>query len=100
MTMHSSTNSTPLHAVASSTPSITTRSSSYFALSRIRVKTLIITVRDDPFIAVEPFETVKVSENVTIQIVAHGGHLGFVGWDGVGGIRWADRRLVGWLMEA
>ncbi len=77
-----------------------TRSSSYFALSRIRVKTLIITARDDPFIAVEPFETVKVSENVTIQIVAHGGHLGFVGWDGVGGIRWADRRLVGWLMEA
>jgi hypothetical protein len=66
---------------------------------RIQVPTLILTARDDPFIAVEPFEELKAPSNVQVRIVAHGGHLGFLGWDGAGGIRWAERRTVAWLLQ-
>jgi predicted alpha/beta-fold hydrolase len=37
--------------------------------------------------------------NVQVRIVKHGGHLGFLGWDGVGGIRWAEHRIVDWLLQ-
>jgi predicted alpha/beta-fold hydrolase len=60
---------------------------------------LILTARDDPFIAVEPFEELKAPSNVLVRVVDHGGHLGFLGWDGEGGIRWAERRIVDWLLQ-
>ncbi len=65
----------------------------------IQIPTLILTARDDPFIAVEPFEELKVPANVVVRIVNHGGHLGFLGWDGRGGIRWADRYTVEWVLQ-
>jgi predicted alpha/beta-fold hydrolase len=67
---------------------------------RITVPTLVLTARDDPFIAVEPFEEAKkqVGPHVTIHIVPHGGHIGFLGWDGAGGVRWAERRMVDWVL--
>jgi predicted alpha/beta-fold hydrolase len=68
-------------------------------IPRIQVPTLILTARDDPFIAVEPFEALKVPPNIVVQIMRHGGHLGFLGWDGAGGIYWAERRLVDWLLQ-
>jgi predicted alpha/beta-fold hydrolase len=67
-------------------------------IHRIQVPTLILTARDDPFIAVEPFEELKLPANVQVRLVAHGGHIGFLGWDGCGGIRWAERRLVEWVL--
>jgi len=68
-------------------------------IPHIQVPTLILTARDDPFIAIEPFEELKVPANVLVRLVAHGGHLGFLGWDGAGGIRWAERRMVEWLLH-
>jgi predicted alpha/beta-fold hydrolase len=68
-------------------------------IPRIQVPTLILTSRDDPFIAVEPFEALKVPQHVVVRIVPHGGHIGFVGWDGVGGIHWAERRMVDWVLR-
>jgi uncharacterized protein len=68
-------------------------------MPRIPLPTLVLTSRDDPFIAVEPFEQVRVPAHVTVRILPHGGHLGFLGWDGAGGIRWAERRLIDWLLE-
>jgi predicted alpha/beta-fold hydrolase len=67
-------------------------------ISRIRVPTLLLTARDDPFIAVEPFEEVAQFTNVETRIAPSGGHLGFIGWDGAGGIRWAERRIVEWVL--
>jgi predicted alpha/beta-fold hydrolase len=64
----------------------------------IRVPTLILTARDDPFIAVEPFEELRVPDHVQVRILPHGGHVGFLGWDGAGGIRWAERRLAEWAL--
>ena len=61
--------------------------------------TLILTARDDPFIAVEPIESLPRTDYVTVQILSHGGHLGFLGWDGQGGVRWADRRIVDWVLR-
>jgi predicted alpha/beta-fold hydrolase len=75
-----------------------TRGSSAPLIPHIQVPTLILTARDDPFIAVEPFEELRVPSHVHVRILPQGGHVGFLGWDGVGGIRWAERRMVDWLM--
>jgi predicted alpha/beta-fold hydrolase len=63
----------------------------------IRVPTFILTARDDPFVAVEPFESLAAPPNVELHISDRGGHLGFLGPDGVGGIRWGETQLVQWL---
>jgi uncharacterized protein len=77
------------------------RASSQHLVPHVRVPTLILTARDDPFIAVEPFEELraKVPAHVTVRVLSHGGHLGFLGWDGAGGIRWIDRRIVDWVTQ-
>jgi predicted alpha/beta-fold hydrolase len=65
----------------------------------IRVPTLILTARDDPFIAVDPFEELNVPAHIRIEIQEHGGHLGFLGRDSTGGVRWMEKRVVQWLLE-
>lgn len=75
------------------------RSSSLQFIPAIEVPTLILTARDDPFVAVEPFETLSVGSHIDLRIVLRGGHLGFLGWDGAGGIRWAEQRLAEWLTQ-
>jgi predicted alpha/beta-fold hydrolase len=73
------------------------RCSSLPLLPRIGVPGLVLTARDDPFIAVEPFEQLQPPAPLEVRIVEHGGHLGFLGWDGAGGIRWAERRVAEWV---
>jgi predicted alpha/beta-fold hydrolase len=73
------------------------RSSSAPLLPHIPMRTLILTARDDPFIAVEPFEEAKVPNHIEIKIVPHGGHLGFLGRDGAGGLRWAEQYVTEWI---
>ncbi|MFL5245634.1 MAG: YheT family hydrolase [Gemmataceae bacterium] len=74
------------------------RSSSLPLLERIQVPTLILTARDDPFIAVEPFESLSLPFHIKVRIQNYGGHLGFLGPDGAGGYRWAERRIVDWVV--
>lgn len=76
------------------------RASSLPHLGRIRSRTLILTARDDPFVAVESFESVQAGPHVEVEIVPRGGHLGFLGWDGAGGIRWMERRVATWMATA
>lgn len=76
------------------------RASSHPLIPRIQVPALVLTARDDPFIAVQPFEEVKPPSHVEVRIVKHGGHLGFLGRDGAGGIRWAERRIIDWVLGA
>ena len=73
------------------------QASAYRLVPRIQLPTFILTARDDPFIAVEPFEELRPPANVALRIVPHGGHLGFLGWDGAGGYRWAERRIAEWI---
>lgn len=65
----------------------------------IALPTLILTARDDPFIAVEPFEELRVPSHVQVCIQPRGGHVGYVGRDGHGGIHWAERHVVEWLCQ-
>jgi predicted alpha/beta-fold hydrolase len=67
-------------------------------IERIAVPALLLTARDDPFIAVQPFEELKAPPHVTVRILARGGHVGFLGRDGAGGFRWAERYAVEWLL--
>jgi uncharacterized protein len=76
------------------------RSSSLPLIGRIQVPTFVLTARDDPFIASEPFEELKPPSHIEIRVLNHGGHLGFLGWDGAGGIRWAERRIVDWVRDS
>jgi predicted alpha/beta-fold hydrolase len=75
------------------------RASSAPLIPRIPVPTLILTARDDPFIAVEPFEELRAPSHVVVRVQDYGGHVGFLGWDGAGGIRWAERRVVEWVLQ-
>lgn len=63
----------------------------------IPVPTLIVTARDDPFIAVEPFEALQLPDHIERVILEHGGHLGFLGRDDFGGMRWVEARVIRWL---
>jgi predicted alpha/beta-fold hydrolase len=75
------------------------QASAFSLVPAIRLPTFILTSRDDPFIAVEPFEALQAAPPVEVHITAHGGHLGFLGSDGAGGIRWAETLLVDWLAK-
>jgi uncharacterized protein len=75
------------------------RASALPLLPHITVPTLILTARDDPFIAVEPFDRLSLPDHMQVRILHRGGHLGFVGPDGAGGIRWAERRVVDWVIS-
>lgn len=74
------------------------RASALPLIPDITVPTLIMTARDDPFIPVAPFESLRPSDHILLRVVPAGGHLGFLGRDGAGGIRWAEQRVVDWLM--
>lgn len=71
--------------------------SAYPRIAAIQVPTFILTARDDPFIAVEPFESLKADAHIEVHIARWGGHLGFLGDDGRGGIRWAETCVLDWL---
>jgi predicted alpha/beta-fold hydrolase len=75
------------------------RASALPFMERIAIPAFLLTSRDDPFIAVEPIESLRAPRNVEVHITQHGGHLGFLGWDGFGGIRWAERRVVEWAVD-
>jgi predicted alpha/beta-fold hydrolase len=75
------------------------QSSSLPHIPKIQAPTLIITARDDPFVAVAPFDELSAPPHVRVEIHDHGGHLGFLGNDGDGGIRWVERRIVEWLLR-
>ena len=73
------------------------QASAVWRMAAIRVPTFVLTARDDPFVAVESFETLHLPSAVEIHITAQGGHLGFLGRDDTGGIRWAETQIVNWL---
>lgn len=75
------------------------RASSGPLVPHIAVPALLLTARDDPFISPESFERLATPPSVEIRILPHGGHLGFLGWDGEGGIRWAERQVVEWVVQ-
>jgi uncharacterized protein len=74
------------------------RASALPLMNRVRVPAFLLTARDDPFIAVESFEGLPPGR-LEVHIAEHGGHLGFFGRDGAGGLRWAERRVFEWVLR-
>jgi uncharacterized protein len=68
-------------------------------VARIDVPTLILAARDDPFVAIESFESLAPNPHVRVHVAPAGGHLGFLGRDGAGGVRWAERHIADWLLS-
>jgi predicted alpha/beta-fold hydrolase len=74
------------------------QSSSLFAISRIELPGLLVHAADDPFIPVEPFLRASFPTNLNFELLAHGGHLGYISrcrWQG--DRRWLEARLAAWL---
>jgi predicted alpha/beta-fold hydrolase len=76
------------------------RASALPYIRRIRVPGYILTARDDPFIAVEPFAEAAAPPHVTVRVTERGGHLGFLGRHASGGIRWGERLIADWVVRA
>jgi predicted alpha/beta-fold hydrolase len=77
------------------------RASSARVVDRIRVPTLIIHAKDDPFIRVLPETAAKLAANPAVRYVEteRGGHCAFLappnGYDG----RWAEKMIVDFVRE-
>lgn len=75
------------------------RASSGPLIARIGLPAFIMTAVDDPFVAIEPFRHLNLPGNIEMHLIPKGGHLGFLGRDGTGGIRWAERQLANWVLS-
>ena len=76
------------------------RCSAMRVADRIRVRTLVITSEDDPFVPAEPFRNgvLQANPHVELHITEHGGHCGFIGQptahdDGY----WAETQIVAFV---
>jgi uncharacterized protein len=70
------------------------------ALGQIELPGLLVHAMDDPFIGAEPFLHVEKPSAMDIELVPHGGHLGYLSrtpW--MGSRRWLDSRLSTWLLS-
>jgi uncharacterized protein len=68
------------------------------SLGRIDVPGLIVHAMDDPFIPHEPLLQAARQPGLALELVRHGGHLGYLSrrpWRG--DRRWLDARLADWL---
>jgi uncharacterized protein len=84
----------PLHGFRD-TDDYWTRASSKPWLGSIRVPTLIVNSRDDPFLPEAALPTRdEVSPAVTLEFPDHGGHVGFVSGSFPGNIDWLPRRIL------
>jgi predicted alpha/beta-fold hydrolase len=74
------------------------RSSSRPLLGHIRVPTLIINARNDPFLSPECFPLEEAARNpaVHLEVPSSGGHVGFVTF-GAGGEYWSETRAAEFL---
>ena len=69
-------------------------------VGQIKVPGLVVHAMDDPFVPHEPFQKAEWPSNVELQLVAQGGHLGYVSrYSPEGGRRWLDSRLERWLAD-
>jgi uncharacterized protein len=84
----------PLHGFRD-TDDYWTRASSKPWLARIAVPTLVLNARNDPFLphAALPQQT-QVSNAVTLEFPAQGGHVGFVTAPFPGQLQWLPRRII------
>jgi predicted alpha/beta-fold hydrolase len=75
------------------------RSSANQFVPHIRVPTLVLAARDDPFVCSDAIERLTCPAHVEVRLTTHGGHVGFLGADGAGGYCWGEAAVVRWLVK-
>jgi hypothetical protein len=72
------------------------RSSASRVVSEIRVPTLIIAAKDDPFVPFVPFQSPAILGNrwITLLATEHGGHCAFISQEDGPERFWAEARIV------
>ena len=76
------------------------RASAKHVLKTITVPTLILNARNDPFLPERFLPTAEeVSAQVTLELPATGGHVGFVSGRFPGNIEWLPQRLLQFFAE-
>lgn len=89
----------PLHGFADAADYYR-RASAKTALAAIRIPTLIINARNDPFLPGHHLpEASEVSPQVTFETPAHGGHVGFVSGAFPGHLRWLPERIMAFFSQ-
>jgi predicted alpha/beta-fold hydrolase len=84
----------PLHGFAG-TDDYWTRASCKPWLAHVRVPTLVINARNDPFVPAASLPSQdEVSADVVLEQPAHGGHVGFMTGPGRGRMEWLPRRVL------
>lgn len=75
------------------------RASSRQFLPKIRVPSLLIQARDDPFMTPDVLPSVdELSSAVELEICSNGGHVGFIEkWRGFGHCYWLEKRIPAFL---
>ena len=69
-------------------------------IPRIAVPGLVVSAADDPFVPPSSFAAIRFPDQLRLEIVPHGGHLGYWSrrpWDG--DRRWLDARITAWLAD-
>ena len=67
-------------------------------IPRIKIAGLVVHSADDPFIPTAPFHNARFPANLSLELVRHGGHLGYISrvpW--LGDRRWLETRMAAWL---
>ena len=89
----------PLHGYKD-TDDYWTRGSAKPHMTQIRVPTLLVSARDDPFLDAPCFPLAReISRDVTLDFPAHGGHGAFVSGKYPGDIRWLARRILHFFQQ-
>jgi predicted alpha/beta-fold hydrolase len=89
----------PVHGFAGATDYYTRSSAKQF-LGRVRVPTLVVNARDDPFLPEAALPTEReVSPAVKLEFPRRGGHVGFVSGPFPGNIDWLPRRILHFLEQ-
>ena len=78
------------------------RASAMRVVDRIRVPTLVITAKDDPFVPPDMFDAPALRNNpcITTIVTEHGGHCGFIGGPGTEDDGyWAELSIVRYVLK-
>ncbi len=70
--------------------------STHLFLENVRTPTVVLASKDDPFIAYQEILNAKKSNSVYLELVEHGGHMGYLNKNNTphGNRRWMDYAVV------
>jgi len=78
-----------------------TKSSAKQYLKAITIPTLIIHAKDDPFMTQEVIpKKEEISKAISLEILDHGGHVGFISGNLFQPIYWLDKKIISFILSS